>query len=102
MDVAWPQAGREGRLDANMSLLCPGARTPRPSSPAQARADLEFGKPVDEARDVFALKNGAMLWTQHVQVERTGAFTPVEHGGARAHPAAVKDRCMADVPKSST
>jgi len=29
VDVAWPQAGREGRLDANMSLLCPGARTPR-------------------------------------------------------------------------
>ena len=67
-------------------------------SAASQYANLELGEPIDEALDVGAAVDRAMLRTQELDVELGCATAPSIPSVARAHPTLVKTTRELDVP----
>ena len=59
--------------------------------------DLQIVEPVDEALHVSTAIDGAVLRTEHVDVQLRYAFAPAALGFVGAHPAAMEALGMADV-----
>ena len=60
-------------------------------------ADIQLREPVDEAAYLGATIDGAVLRTEHVDIQVCDTGTPVPLGSFRTHPAAVKCLGMNDV-----
>lgn len=60
-------------------------------------ADIQLREPVDEAAYLGATIDGAVLRTEHVDIQVRDTGTPVPLGSFRTHPAAVKCLGMNDV-----